>query len=186
MRAVRSLVVAIPAVVVSAAPSVVLAAGRVALVVGNSTHAHIGRLPNPDNHARHTSAALRRLGFEVTTELGADRVELTEALRAFTRQSAGAGGTASKPSAGIDAAVRTMRKAREKCLGCDSWRSLSEHSSFLGRTAKYTHRRVLSTSSRARSPLTVCFGRFTFPAIGERIRKPSPHGKRTVARLSCR
>ena len=36
------------------------------------------------------SAALRRLGFEVTTELDADRVELTEALRAFTRQSAGA------------------------------------------------------------------------------------------------
>ena len=36
------------------------------------------------------SAALRRLGFEVTTELDADRVELTEALRAFTRRSAGA------------------------------------------------------------------------------------------------
>ena len=30
-----------------------------------------------------------RLGFEVTTELDADRVELTEALRAFTRRSAG-------------------------------------------------------------------------------------------------
>ena len=36
------------------------------------------------------SAALRRLGVEVTTELDADRVELTEALRAFTRRSAGA------------------------------------------------------------------------------------------------
>ena len=36
------------------------------------------------------SAALRRLGFEVTTELDAERVELTEALRLFTRQSAGA------------------------------------------------------------------------------------------------
>ncbi len=36
------------------------------------------------------SAALRRLGFEVTTELDADRVKLTEALRAFTRLSAGA------------------------------------------------------------------------------------------------
>ena len=61
-----------------------------ALVVGNSTYAHIGRLPNPDNDARDMSAALRRLGFEVTTELDADRVELTEALRAFTRRSAGA------------------------------------------------------------------------------------------------
>ena len=39
---------------------------------------------------RAAAAALRRLGFEVTTELDADRVALTEALRAFTRQSAGA------------------------------------------------------------------------------------------------
>ena len=68
----------------------VLADGRVALVVGNSTYTHIGRLPNPDNDARDMSSALRRLGFEVTTELDADRVELTEALRRLTRQSAGA------------------------------------------------------------------------------------------------
>ena len=81
---------AVLASVVLAAPAVVLAEGRVALVVGNSTYAHIGRLPNPDNDARDIAAALRRLGFEVTTELDADRVELTEALRAFTRQSAGA------------------------------------------------------------------------------------------------
>ena len=90
MRAVGSLVVAILAFVVFAVPSVVLADGRVALVVGNSTYAHIGRLPNPDNDARDISVALRRLGFEVTIELDADRVELTEALRAFTRRSAGA------------------------------------------------------------------------------------------------
>ena len=90
MQALRSLVVAVVAFVVLAVPSVVLADGRVALVAGNSTYAHIGRLPNPDNDARDTAAALRRLGFEVTTELDADRVELTEALRAFTRQSAGA------------------------------------------------------------------------------------------------
>ena len=64
MRSVRSLVVAVLAVVVLAVPAVVLADGRVALVVGNSTYAHIGRLPNPDNDARDMSAALRRLGFE--------------------------------------------------------------------------------------------------------------------------
>ena len=90
MHAVRSLVVAVLAFIVVAVPAVVLADGRVALVVGNSTYAHIGRLPNPDSDAVDMSAALRRLGFEVTTELDADRVELTEALRAFTRQSAGA------------------------------------------------------------------------------------------------
>ena len=89
MRSVRSFVVAVLAVVVLAVPAVVLADGRVALVVGNSTYAHIGRLPNPDNDAADMSAAMRRLGFEVTTEFDADRVELTEALSAFTRRSAG-------------------------------------------------------------------------------------------------
>ena len=90
MRSVRSLVVAVLASVVLVVPAVALAGGRVALVVGNSTYTHIGRLPNPDNDARDISAALRRLGFEVTTEFDTDRVELNEALRAFTRQSAGA------------------------------------------------------------------------------------------------
>ena len=60
-------------------------------VVGNSTYAHIGRLPNPVNDARDMSAVLRRIGFAVTIELNASRVELTEALRAVTRQSAGGG-----------------------------------------------------------------------------------------------
>ena len=82
MRVVQSLVVAVLAFVVVAVPSsVALADRRVALVVGNSTYAHIGRLPNPDNNARDMSSALRRLGFEVTTEFDADRGELTEALR---------------------------------------------------------------------------------------------------------
>ncbi len=77
------------ALVLAGSASVALAR-QVALVVGNSTYAHIGRLPNPENDAVDLAAALRRLGFEVTTELDADRVELTEALRAFTRRSAGA------------------------------------------------------------------------------------------------
>ena len=90
MRAVKWHVVASLTFVVLAVPSVVLADGRVALVVGNSAYAHVGRLSNPDNDALDMSAALRRLGFEVTTELDADRVEMTDALRRFTRQSAGA------------------------------------------------------------------------------------------------
>ena len=56
---------------------------------GNSTYyARIGRLPNTQNDAADISATLRRLGFEVTTELDADRVEMTDALRTFTRRSA--------------------------------------------------------------------------------------------------
>ena len=90
MRAVKALVAAVLAFVVLAVPAVVLADGRVALVVGNSTYAHVGRLPNPANDAADMSSALRRLGFEVTTEFDVDRVELTAALRAFTRRSAGA------------------------------------------------------------------------------------------------
>ena len=89
MKAPKLLVVALVALVLGASASAALAR-QVALVVGNSSYAHIGRLPNPENDAVDLSAALRRIGFEVTTELDADRVELTEALRAFTRQSAGA------------------------------------------------------------------------------------------------
>ena len=73
-----------------AVPTAAQTAGRVALVVGNSAYAAIGTLPNPGNDAADMAAALRRLGFEVTTALDADRVELNDALRAFTRQSAGA------------------------------------------------------------------------------------------------
>ena len=85
-----SFVATVLVLVVFATSSVALADGRVALVVGNSTYAHIGRLPNPENDAVDMTAALQRLGFDVTTELDADRVVLTEALRAFTRRSAGA------------------------------------------------------------------------------------------------
>lgn len=45
------------------------AAGRVALVVGNGTYAHIGLLPN----AGDMTAALRRLALEVTTVQDTDR-----------------------------------------------------------------------------------------------------------------
>ena len=77
MRAVTSLIVVVLAFVVFAAPTVVPAHGRVALLVGNSTYAHIGRLPNPDNDARDISATLRRLGFEVTTDLDAQSSEFS-------------------------------------------------------------------------------------------------------------
>ena len=63
-RAVRLLVVSALVVVVLAAPAVVLADGRVALVVGNSTYAHIGRLPNSGTTTLVTS--LRRCGGSVS------------------------------------------------------------------------------------------------------------------------
>ena len=77
-------------VVLVASASAAFAAGRVALVVGNGTYAHIGRLPNPGNDAADMTAALTRLGFDVTTVRDAPRGAMTEALRVFTRASAGA------------------------------------------------------------------------------------------------
>ena len=90
MTPARVLATAVLALVLLASASVALASGRVALVVGNSTYAHLGRLPNPENDAADTAAALRRLGFEVTTAQDADRTSLNEALRVFTRESVGA------------------------------------------------------------------------------------------------
>ena len=86
----RVLVGAVVAALLLAAPWEATAAGRVALVVGNGTYAHIGRLPNPGNDAADMTAALRRLGFDVTTVRDADRNAMSEALRVFTRNSAGA------------------------------------------------------------------------------------------------
>ena len=77
-RAPKLLVVALVALVLAASASVALA-GQLALVVGSSLYARIGRLPDPENDVVDLSAGLRRLGFEVTTELDADRVELTQA-----------------------------------------------------------------------------------------------------------
>ena len=69
-------------------PSSAAAAGRVALVMGNSAYAAIGTLPNPGNDADDVAAALGRLGFDVTTVRDADRAGLNEALRLFARESA--------------------------------------------------------------------------------------------------
>ena len=91
MTLARVLAAAGLALVLLASASVALAAGRVALVVGNSTYSHIARLPNPENDAADIAAALQRLGFEVTTAQDADRTSLNEALRVFTRESVGAG-----------------------------------------------------------------------------------------------
>ena len=87
MKAVRSLVAAILALVVLAMPTVVLADGRVALVVGNSIYAHIGRLPNPDNDPRDMAGVLGRLGFEVTTtEFDTDVREFAAGARGVAQE----------------------------------------------------------------------------------------------------
>ena len=61
--------------------------GRAAV---DEARAGLSGRPRPGNDAVDMAAALRRLGFDVTTLRDADRGALTEALRAFTRESAGA------------------------------------------------------------------------------------------------
>ena len=79
----------LPLLIVAGSASNALA-DRVALVIGNSTYAHVGHLPNAGNDAADLSSALRRLGFQVTTAMDTDRASLNEALRVFTRRSVGA------------------------------------------------------------------------------------------------
>ena len=61
----------------------VLAAQRVALVIGNAAYAHVPRLSNPPNDAEAISASLGRLGFTVTRLADAGMAELIKGLRAF-------------------------------------------------------------------------------------------------------
>ena len=90
MKLAKSFVVGVLTLALVASASVVLAAGRLALVVGNSTYAHLERLPNPENDATDIAETLQRLGFKVTIKLDADRKTLNAALRAFASRSAGA------------------------------------------------------------------------------------------------
>ena len=75
---------------VGAAPSVASAAGRVALVMGNSAYADLVRLANPANDASAVAAALARLGFDVTLLTDATRDTMHDALLAFAEESADA------------------------------------------------------------------------------------------------
>lgn len=61
-------VIAAAVLALLAAASAAFAAGRVALVVANSTYSHIGPLPNSENDAADMATALRWLGFETAQD----------------------------------------------------------------------------------------------------------------------
>jgi hypothetical protein len=56
---------------------------RVALVIGNSAYQNTGELRNPSNDATDMTAALRRLGFEVTDGRDLDKRAMERAIRQF-------------------------------------------------------------------------------------------------------
>jgi hypothetical protein len=63
---------------------------RVALVIGNGAYRNVPALPNPPNDAGDVTAALKRLGFEVTLITNASFDEMRRGLIALGRDGAGA------------------------------------------------------------------------------------------------
>jgi Caspase domain len=63
---------------------------RVALVIGNSTYAHAGRLANPRNDASDVAAVLTRLGFEVTPVYDTPGADFARAVDGFLTTARGA------------------------------------------------------------------------------------------------
>ncbi len=59
---------------------------RYALVIGNGSYAELGELKNARNDATDMAAALKDLGFEVTSLIDADLIAMENAVSRFSRQ----------------------------------------------------------------------------------------------------
>ena len=81
---------AVVAVLLTALPVAAQAAGRVALVIGNSAYEHTDPLRNPGNDAAGMAAALGRLGFEVVLGTDLDLDGFYDTLGEFDEASRGA------------------------------------------------------------------------------------------------
>lgn len=81
---------AIAAIAVLISPLAAEAAGRYALVIGNSDYVSVPDLPNPRNDAADIADALRRLGFEVELKQDQDLAGMISALGALRKRSYGA------------------------------------------------------------------------------------------------
>ena len=71
---------------VLAAASPAVAAGRLALVLGNSNYLAAPALQNPSNDAADLAQALRRVGFEVIEQRNATREAMARAIRDFSER----------------------------------------------------------------------------------------------------
>lgn len=67
-----------------------LAEGRYALVLGNSSYSNVPNLDNPRNDAGDVAQAFRKLGYEVTDAYDLKFTEMNSALRSFRRSIVGA------------------------------------------------------------------------------------------------
>ncbi len=75
---------------VCASPPTARAAGRMALVIGNSAYQNVPQLPNPVRDAKAIAAVLRRMGYDVSLKTDLDYDGMRKAFRAFSRRAAGA------------------------------------------------------------------------------------------------
>ena len=66
------------------------AAGRVALVIGNSAYQALPVLPNPANDATDVAAELGEMGYDVTVRTNATRVEMANVIARFAEKMRGA------------------------------------------------------------------------------------------------
>lgn len=83
------LFVAATLLIAAAAPSAVLAAERLALVIGNSAYRQVPHLPNPDNDATSVAQMLTGLGFDTQLALDLTGDEMHAALTAFEEKAIG-------------------------------------------------------------------------------------------------
>src|SRR6266404_2321472 len=83
------LLVAIVALGTMAGTPVAVAAGRVALVIGNGAYQKVPRLPNPPNDASDVGASLERLGFSVRRLTDATFDNMRRAFIEFGRETTG-------------------------------------------------------------------------------------------------
>lgn len=86
IRLVRPLLILVVTLFAGAA----LAGDRVALVMGNSSYQHVGKLGNPANDASDFADALKGIGFDVTLALDLDYTGMHQALQQFAAKADGA------------------------------------------------------------------------------------------------
>lgn len=67
-------------------PLAAVAADRYALVIGNGSYTNVDPLPNPPNDAKLVSDSLKKVGFEVTLLVNADRRTMDRAAKKLARQ----------------------------------------------------------------------------------------------------
>jgi len=82
-RSIRTMIVSLVLTLIYALPA--WAEKRVALVIGNSSYAHVASLSNPRNDAEDISATLQRLNFQVIQGTNLDKAGMDKVIRQYSK-----------------------------------------------------------------------------------------------------